>query len=183
MYYTKIMKYVALLRGIGPMNPNMRNEKLRDTAGSIGLSKVQTVISSGNVLFESPETDPEKLEKQLETAWSEQLGFTSTTIVCSYKQLVDMVASQPFKGFEDLPKSRFQVTFVKNPLSEKLPLPYDGKDNLYKVLAYHHGAIYSVVDSTSQKTPDLMVWLEKQCGKAITTRSWKTVQRIISRME
>jgi uncharacterized protein (DUF1697 family) len=176
-------KYVALLRGIGPGSPNMRNEKLRATAENAGLSNVSTVISSGNVIFESPESDTAKLEKLLETAWSEQLGFTSTTIVRSQKQLAALAASRPFDGFDDLPKSRLHVTFVKNKPSHSLPLPYYDTSKLYRVLAFHHKAVYSVVDSTSQKAPNLMQWLEKQYGTAITTRSWRTVQLIMRRME
>ena len=48
-----MIKYVALLRGIGPGNPNMRNDKLRSVFEKLGFSNVKTVISSGNVLFES----------------------------------------------------------------------------------------------------------------------------------
>lgn len=177
------MKYVALLRGIGPSNPNMRNEKLRATAENVGFTHVTTVISSGNVLFESAEHSRKKLEKRLENAWSQQLGFTSTTIVRSQKQLAAMVASNPFQGFHDLPESRFHVTFVKSRLPQPLELPYQDKTGLYKVLAQDHQAIYSVVDSTSQKTPNLMQWLEKQCGKNITTRSWQSVQRIVRQMK
>jgi len=42
--------------------------------------------------------------------------------------------------------------------------------------------ICSVIDLTSAKTPDLMVWLEKKLGKEITTRTWKTVERILKAM-
>jgi acyl carrier protein len=47
----------------------------------------------------------------------------------------------------------------------------------------YDGAICSVIDLTSAKTPDLMLWLEKQFGKEITTRTWKTVERIRNVME
>jgi hypothetical protein len=39
-----------------------------------------------------------------------------------------------------------------------------------------------VIDLTSAKTPDLMIWLEKKFGKEITTRTWKTVERILNAM-
>lgn len=39
--------YVALLRGIVPLNPNMRNEKLRGVFEKLGFTNVRTVISSG----------------------------------------------------------------------------------------------------------------------------------------
>ena len=48
------MRYVALLRGIGPSNPNMRNERLRELFQKLGFQNVQTVISSGNVLLVVP---------------------------------------------------------------------------------------------------------------------------------
>lgn len=44
----KSIKYVALLRGIAPTNPNMRNDKLREVFEKPGFKNVQTVISSGN---------------------------------------------------------------------------------------------------------------------------------------
>lgn len=62
-------KYVAFLRGIAPMNPNMRNEKLRTVMEDLGFSNVKTVISSGNILFESDEQNISKLEATIEAAW------------------------------------------------------------------------------------------------------------------
>jgi hypothetical protein len=45
------------------------------------------------------------------------------------------------------------------------------------------GANCSVIDLTGSKTPDLMVWLEKQFGKQITMRTWKTVGRILGKLD
>jgi hypothetical protein len=42
--------------------------------------------------------------------------------------------------------------------------------------------ICSVVDLTSAKTPDLLQWMEKEFGKEVTTRSLKTVERILKRL-
>jgi uncharacterized protein (DUF1697 family) len=50
------------------MNPNMRNEKLRGVFEGLGLTNVKTVISSGNVLFESPREDVPALEAEIEDA-------------------------------------------------------------------------------------------------------------------
>jgi uncharacterized protein (DUF1697 family) len=46
-----MVKYVALLRGIAPTNPNMRNDKLRGVFEKLSFENVKTVISSGNVVF------------------------------------------------------------------------------------------------------------------------------------
>lgn len=64
-------KYAALLRGIGPSNPNMRNEKLRGVFENLGFQNVQTVISSGNVLFETRSNNIKELEAIIEKALPE----------------------------------------------------------------------------------------------------------------
>lgn len=175
------MKYVALLRGIGPMNPNMRNDKLRGVLDDLGLKNVQSVVSSGNVLFETDSTDVKKLEATIEEAWPKKLGFNSTTIVRSQKDLESLVALDPFKGVEHTPSTNLNVTFLKNKPSLKLTFPVQPDNRDYKLSGQSGNAVFSVIDLTSSKTPDLMTWLEKQFGKEITTRTWKTINRIIKK--
>lgn len=64
-------KYVALLRGIAPTNLNMRNDKLRGVFEKLAFENVKTVISSGNVIFESPSRRAKKLEETIEAALPE----------------------------------------------------------------------------------------------------------------
>lgn len=175
------MKYVALLRGIMPANPNMRNEKLRGVFEKLGFENVQTVISSGNVLFESPSKDEKTLESMIEEALPQQLGFYSTTIIRSHKDLHRLISKDPFKGIQDAPSSRLSVTFLKRNPTTQLKFPYRVKDRGYTVLGIHDRAIFSFIDLTGATTPDLMLWIEKQFGKEITTRTWKTVGRILNR--
>src|SRR5687768_15284545 len=91
-------KYAALIRGIGPGDPRKTNEKLRGVLESLGFSGVESVISSGNIIFESDESDVHKLEEMIEEAWPKQLGFQATTIVRSEQQLQKIIDADPFKG-------------------------------------------------------------------------------------
>lgn len=175
-------KYVALLRGIAPTNPNMRNDKLRGLFEKLGFSNVQTVLSSGNVLFESSSKSAKKLEGIIEKALPEHLGSKSTTIIRSQTQLQKLVDKKPFKKMEHSQKSSLNVTFLKKKTNSDNKFPYKVKDRDYILLGMYDGAICSVIDLTSAKTPDLMFWLEKTFGKEITTRTWKTVERILQVM-
>ena len=175
-------KYVALLRGIAPLNPNMRNDKLRGLFEKLGFANVKTVISSGNVIFESPSGSIRKLEDRIENALPEALGFNSTTIIRSQKQVQQLVDKNPFKGMEHSQKSSLNVTFLKKRRKIDIKFPYKVDNRDYTLLGMYGGAICSVIDLTSAKTPDLMVWLEKKFGKEITTRTWKTVERILKAM-
>ena len=178
------MKYVALLRGIGPSNPNMRNEKLRELFQKLGFQNVQTVISTGNVLFESPSRAVKALETTIEQAIQKRLGFTSTTIIRSHNQMRRLAAADDlFGGFEDTPTTRLNVTFLKDKQTTDLQFPYRAERKGYTVVAMHGREVLSAVDLTGATTPDLMAWLEKQFGKAITTRTRKTVGKIVTRFE
>jgi uncharacterized protein (DUF1697 family) len=180
-YTTGMTKYVALLRGIGPGNPNMRNDKLRGVFENLGFNNVKSVISSGNVVFESNRTDMADMEYQIEKAWPQQLGFTSSTIIRSYDELLDLVAKDPFKGYTHSPKTYLTVTFLKRKSSvspEALPSARGST-----IITMYDRELCATVDTTSAKTPELMSMAEKHLGKEITTRTWKTVERICKALE
>ena len=172
-------QYVALLRGINPLNPNMRNDKLRSVFEGLNFTNVKTVISSGNVIFETPRKDSKKLEEMIENALLAQLGFTSTTIIRSSEQLQALIEEKPFGEREHTKKTNLTVTFLKNKLPTEITSFGNIRHEGYEILGMHDQAIYSVLNLTSAKTPQLMSWLEKQFGKEITTRTWKTVEKIL----
>jgi uncharacterized protein (DUF1697 family) len=152
-------KYAALLRGISPLNPNMRMEKLRRVFRDLGFKNVRTVITSGNVLFESPIANKKQLESQIEKAIQKKRGFTSTTIIRSRQQLMRLMNKDPFSGKLDSPKSQQNVTFLKR-----------------------GGEIFTSINITSPKAGRVMLQIEKEHGKEVTTRTWKTVGRIVKEL-
>ena len=153
--------YVALLRGIMPMNPNMKSERLKALFESLGFKKVHTVIASGNVVFGSSSTNMAALEAKIEKALPQKLDFTSTTIIRSRAELEALVKKNPFKGVKDEKPNYLVVTFFKDRRKE----------------------LCTTIDLSSGKTPDFMRELEKKHGKAMTTRTWKTIHRILKKME
>lgn len=154
------MKYVAFIRGVGPENPNMHGSKLKRFFEGLGFHNVQTVIASGNVIFESEESGNTILEKRIEDNLPKKLHFSRAVIVRNDKYLQNLYRSDPFNGKEDAPNSRLNVTFLKK-----------------------GGEVFSVIDPESKKTPQVMRELEKDNGKQITMRTWKTIGKIIKRMQ
>lgn len=153
--------YVALIRGIGPTNPNMKGEKLKAAFETLKLKNVKPVIASGNVVFQSNSKGIAKLETQLEQTMHKQLGFKRAVIIRSKEELEKLVKKDPFRGIEDRKPNYLIVTFFK-----------DKKKELCTVIKVAEG-----------KTPDFMREVEKKHGKEITTRTWKTVGRILKAME
>ena len=46
----------------------------------------------------------------------------------------------------------------------------------------HGRAACTALDMAGARGTDLMLWLEKEFGKGITTRTWKTVNRLLEKM-
>ncbi len=158
-------RYVALLRGIMPTNPNMKGAKLKGVLEKLGYTNVQTVIASGNVIFDSPSKNIPALEKKIEAAWPKMLGFKSTTIVWSQSDIEKLIEKKPFKNKTHSKRTYLLVTFLK--YRQQAP----------------GGVLFAAIDLTDSHTPDLMKKAEKEHGKEITTRTWKTVERIYAKMQ
>lgn len=152
--------YAALLRGIMPSNPNMSNEKLRGVFKDLGFSNVQSVISSGNIIFEARAKNIPTLEDRIEKELLKVLGIKSPAFIRSKEELEKMIKKNPFKNASHNPKTYLIVSFLK-----KKP-----------------GEIFNTVDLTKEKTPDFMKDIENKYSKAVTTRTWKTVERIVKKM-
>ena len=178
----KMSSYVALLRGVGPANPHTRNENLRRVFIDLGFENVQTVISSGNVLFESELNDTKKLELIIGKQLQKQLDFRSTILVISKEELEDLFNENPFGDLKDTPGSKLNVTFLKNKPETELQFSYHEENEGFTILGISNGAICSVVNLERTRTPHPMSWLEKEFGKEITTRTWKTVGRILKKL-
>lgn len=161
----------------------MRNENLRCVCEEAGFTDVATVIASGNVVFRSSDGDAGAMETTLERAWPEQLGFESTTIIRSRAQLEGMVELSPFGDLIHGPNSYLLVTFSKGPLHLPFDVPYQPEDLAGQVIAAAQAELFTVTDTTATKTLDVMSWVERRFGKAVTSRTWLTVHRILKKMD
>lgn len=175
-------RYVALLRGIGPGDPRMRNDNLRTVCTDLGFANVATVISSGNIVFDTDGGGPAEIEARFERAWPARLGFESTTILRSQAELESLVALRPFGELEHGKGTYLLATFAKQRLPAGLVVPHKLDDEGFEVMAATDRELFTVADTTAGRTPDVMSWLEKQYGKAITSRTWLTVHRILKKM-
>jgi uncharacterized protein (DUF1697 family) len=175
-------KFVALLRGIAPAFPNMKNEDLRGVFETLGFTGISTVLSSGNILFESEQPQIARWERILESAWPAQLGFKSTTTIRSQKQLRHLLAAKLFNEVTHSASMYLMVTFFKRRPKLKFKLPYRPSGKPYEFVHYSDQALCSITDSTAPAS-DPGGWLEHYYGKEMTSRSAQTVKRILQKME
>ena len=177
-------KYVAMLRGIGPGNPNMTKEKFKDFFENLGFTHIQVVLASGNVIFDSPTANTNSLAVRIEEALPLRLGFKRSVIVKSQIELQALIDLDPFKDIEQSHNKELYllITFFRQPPTIPFKLPFTPENKSYTLLGKIDYAVYGSVDLSGAKTPDYMSWLEKQFGKDITSRTPKTIRLILSRM-
>lgn len=178
-------RYAALLRGIGPSNPNMANDKLRGVLGSLGMEQVASVLASGNLVFTAPEQDVPALEARIQQALHETLGIPGGTIVRELGELRALLDSDPFPGLTHGRGTYLTATFLKDRSDVPPRLP-EATDPRTRVVGFDEQArvFLAVIDNSEPgRTPDFMTWLERTYGKDITTRTWLTVQRVVRKLE
>jgi uncharacterized protein (DUF1697 family) len=180
---SKKTTYIALLRGIGPGNPNMRNDKLRSAFEALGYENVRSVISSGNIIFETFEADSTKLEADIEAGLLSQLGIHSPAIVRTKEAMQKFLARRPFGDRMHGNDSYLMVTFLKDKAA-LFDASLLASDKGVEVIDFDKDiqAICYIIDIHSSKVTNAMNRLERFYNKATTGRTWKTIERIVAKL-
>src|SRR5262249_14987025 len=111
-----VPRYVALLRAINVGKRIVKMDRLRAEFEAIGFKNVETLIASGNVLFDSPSKSSAALEKRIEAHLFEALGYEVDTYVRTPTELADVCALRPFAdSAEHAASNALYVGFVKTP--------------------------------------------------------------------
>jgi uncharacterized protein (DUF1697 family) len=165
-------RYVAFLRGVSPMNAKM--PELKRTFESAGFTNVKTVLSSGNVVFDSRSKSDASIARQAEAAMTKQLDRSFLTFVRSVSALCELIEEDPHEAFRLSAKSKRIVTFLSEPFSGKLELPIE-VDGASILAVRGREALAAYIPRESD--PAFMRVLEKTFGKDITTRTLDTVKK------
>lgn len=165
-------RYVALLRGVSPMNLKM--PELKACLEDAGFANVKTLLSSGNVAFDSRAASECALEKKCEAAMQKLLGKTFHTIVRPQQALTALIEADLFAKFALPAGAKRIVTFMREAPAKKpkLPVELDGA----QLLALQDRELLSAY-VPSEKGPVFMTLIEKTFGKDVTTRTWDTVTK------
>jgi uncharacterized protein (DUF1697 family) len=103
------MTHVAFLRAVNLGRRRVKMASLVELVRGLDYSDVWTHINSGNVVFEATGSRS-ALERRLETALEEDLGFEVTTFVRTVAELRRALALEPFTV---APGDTYFVTFLK----------------------------------------------------------------------
>ena len=88
--------YVAFLGSINVGGNRLTMAELRAAFEDEGFSRVETVVASGNVLFDHEDRPTRGLEEKLEMVLRQRFGMKSIAAVRSRDEVADAIASNPF---------------------------------------------------------------------------------------
>jgi uncharacterized protein (DUF1697 family) len=177
-----LSRYVALLRAINVGGHVVKMETLRALFAELGLTDVETVIASGNVLFSSSARSTSALEEKLERHLGQALGYEVTTFVRTPAELAAIAGFEPFPG-EYRDGHTLSVAFLKQAPDTHIAERLHGMRTDYDELLLRGRELYwlargRMTDSKVWKTP-----MEKVLGGPATLRNITTVRRLAARLD
>lgn len=168
---------IALLRGINVGRAKrIAMADLRRLFEGLGHENVRTLLNSGNVVFRCARPSTAKLAFDIQSAISDQCGFSSAVTVLTAANLAAIVRDNPLLKVAKDP-ARHLVAFVAQP-SSLIPLRMLLKESWAPdALAIGSKAAYlwcaaGVLDSR------LSQMFARQAGETVTTRNWATVLKL-----
>ncbi len=172
-------RYVALLRGINVGGNNIiKMAALRAHFEQLGHAEVTTYIASGNVLFSTRSRDKRALVKVIEAALSLEFSYESRIVLLSSRELERVVKEAPHGFGEEPKKYRYDVLFVKEPLTPKRALAeVPTKPGVDETYAGKHALYFRrLISKASQSRLSRVVGLP--IYRSLTIRNWNTTLKL-----
>jgi uncharacterized protein (DUF1697 family) len=175
---------VCLLRGVNVGGHNIiKMDALRSLCASLKLQNPQTLLQSGNVVFQSTEANLQKLSRRIEDAVEKTHSFRPTVILRTASELRQVIAANPFAGRPGLDPGKLHVSFLAaKPTAESAKKALDlpcAPDEL------HIGAreLYMYFPNGMGRPTLSIPKVERILGTQGTARNWNTVNKLMEMAE
>jgi uncharacterized protein (DUF1697 family) len=176
--------YIGLLRGVNVGgNKKVSMADLRAMLTQLGLTEVQTLLQSGNVVFQSRERSTEKLERLLESALAARLKLTARVLVRSAAELHAVIAANPFPAEAASDPSHLLVLFLADEVASEcvreLRSAITGPER-FEVRGRHAYAVFPEGLARSKLAGPLF---DRLLRTTSTGRNWNTVRKLAAMVQ
>ena len=170
--------YIALIRGINVGGKNrLPMQTLRDALEEMGLSHVRTYIQSGNVVFETAQTNETQLEAMIQQAIQEGFGFSPAVQVLSQQRFEAAVAQNPYANRDAEPKCIHFFFLSAQPSEQALATAQSlAADTEESALQDH---VFYLFAPNGIGRSKLAAGAEKALGVSATARNLRSVIKIL----
>ena len=171
--------YVAFLRGINVGGHNIVPKvELLKVFVSQGYQNVLVYKQSGNVIFQTDQTNEEVIRKGIQKELHALLGKDIDVFLRSLSYLQELVKSNPFENV-DSKNASFLVTFFPiDPAPSTPAFPIKIPKTNAEIIKFNKTEAYSVTRGFGEGgKPNL--FLEKTLKTKATTRNWNIIKEIV----
>ncbi len=171
-------KYIALLKGINVGgHKKVPMAELRELLTKIGLENVQTYIQSGNVILNSSEKDPKKIEDIIQKTIIAHFGFDLSVLVKTRKALKRIFDDSPFT--EEKKKASYFMMLHDTPKMELVKVAsekiYEGEE--YEIIK---DCIYFFCFKGYGQAKFNANFFERKLETFATARNYNTMLKLLS---
>ena len=172
---------IAMLRGVNVGGHHkLPMQQLRALGERLGCYRPETLIKSGNIVFEIPAEAKPTIAAGLEEAMEREFGFHSPVMLRTAAEMRAIVARDPFRGRE---AALGLITFLKSDPGDvacaaALQLAVGPEEVEF---AGKEIFIYYPLGAGESKLP--MAKIERTLGCIGTSRNWNTVQKLLTMAE
>ena len=176
------MTFVALLRGINVGGRNItKMAALKACLEGAGLDCVETLIQSGNVVFETRQKSNAKLTAHIDAAIETALGIDPRVVVLSRDRLETVLDEAP-AAWRSRAGLRTNIAFLRPPVTAALALKDVDVRPGVDVVEPGNGVLYmstTLRDLGKSRLPRIVT---KPVYKEMTIRSYGTCERLLALM-
>jgi len=178
--------YLALFRGINVSGHNLiKMEALKKLMHEEGYINVETYIQSGNVVFESPENNRDKIAKDLEILMYREYGHNVVIFILEEPDLIKVIKNNPYTGPEPEGQGvkKFFVAFLSGKPTEAgidQLKKYNRGDDVFKVV---DNALYLKLAASAADSKLTNVFIENKMNIKATTRNWNTTLKMLEMLQ
>lgn len=176
--------YIALLRGINVSGHKIiKMELLRKALQELDIKNISTYIQSGNILFQSEDTNTAKLEHQIAGIIVKHFGFDVPVTVVTPDALKKIVTDNPYAAQKIEDPAQPYVAFLSEaPTAPALAIlkATDFKNDTFINI---DKTLYLFYADSAANTKLSNAIIESKLKVKATSRNWKTVQKLIELAE
>lgn len=171
--------YIAFLRGINVGTHNrMKMAELRGLCESLGYENVETYIASGNVIFETQETNTNALADDLSDGIADKFGYDITVMIRTAEELAAILDSQPFDEPAAEENVKRYVTFLADEPGDEQVEQLLATGTEAEEFAVNSRVVYSRIDKDMLEN-GRFTDAGKLLGVVATRRAWNVVTKVL----
>lgn len=178
------MRCIAFLRGInvsGRKTVNMA--ELKRAFKELGFDNVITYGQSGNVIFDCTRTNTTKLATRGEESLSESFGFSTNVIIRTQQELEKIINDNPLSHRAGVAPDKLYVTFLLDSPDASALSNLEIKSDAGEQFVIVGKEVYLYCPNGYARTKLNNATFEKKLNTVATTRNWKTINNVVSKLK